>query len=62
VADGTTRGGGADNARALVVGSVHGGRQPLAAAGGGALKTSLKLYLKIVPQIVQKTPRHPVPY
>ncbi len=34
-----------------------GGWQLLVAAGGGALKTSLKLYLKIVPQIVQKSPR-----
>jgi hypothetical protein len=29
----------------------------LAAAGGGALKTSSKSYLKIVPQIVQKNRR-----
>jgi hypothetical protein len=51
-ADGMTRGGGADNAHALVVDSFW--RRH---AGGGVLKTSLKLYLKIVPQTVQKKPR-----
>ncbi len=50
--NGTRRGGGADNARALVVDSFW--RQ---CAGGGVLKMSSKSYLKIVPQIMQKKPR-----
>jgi hypothetical protein len=34
-----------------------GGWQLMAVAGGGVLKTSSKLYLKIIPQIVQNPPR-----
>jgi hypothetical protein len=49
-ADGTAEGGGRQCTRA-------GGRQLLAVAGEGALKTYSKSYLKIVPQIVQKNPR-----
>jgi hypothetical protein len=48
VADGTARGGGW---------TMHAHWWlTLMVAGGGVLKTSLKLYLKFVPQIVQKTP------
>jgi hypothetical protein len=53
-ADGTMRRGGADNARALVLVVDSFWRRR---AGGGVLKTSSKLYLKIVPQIVQNPPR-----
>jgi hypothetical protein len=53
VADGTTRERGADNAAALVVDSFWRRRE----GGRGALKTSSKSYLKIVPQIAQNPPR-----